>query len=96
MIITDALIDKLANLSRLEITANERNSIIAELEKMLDFVNKIQELETGGVEPLIHITQENNRFRNDIPYGELSHEAVLLNAPKKDSDYIRVPKVVEK
>lgn len=96
MKIEPALIDKLADLSRLEFNDQERASIAKDLERMLAFVEKINELNTDNVEPLIHITQAVNRTQPDVPEPPVNRADALKNAPKKDSDYIRVPKVLQK
>jgi aspartyl-tRNA(Asn)/glutamyl-tRNA(Gln) amidotransferase subunit C len=58
-------------------------------------MDKLNECDTTGVEPLIHLSSELNVFREDIQLPHLNHQNALLNAPKKDSDYFRVPKVIE-
>ena len=63
---------------------------------MLNLVDKLQEVDTTGVEPLIHITQEKNRLRQDEAVLRLDREDVLRIAPNQDGQYFRVPKVVKK
>ncbi|MBC8110550.1 MAG: Asp-tRNA(Asn)/Glu-tRNA(Gln) amidotransferase subunit GatC, partial [Verrucomicrobia bacterium] len=63
--------------------------------KILDWVDQLNEIDTTGVEPLIHLSAEQNVMREDIPTDHLAHDKALLNAPKKDSDYFRVPKVMD-
>lgn len=96
MQITDALIDKLAALSKLEFPDEEREAIKADFERMLSFVDKLQEVNTSGVEPLIHVTEEVNHLRADTPQGQLNREKTLRNAPDHDGQHFRVPKVVKK
>jgi aspartyl-tRNA(Asn)/glutamyl-tRNA(Gln) amidotransferase subunit C len=96
MEITDNLIDNLCDLSRLKYEGVDREAIKQDLTRMLAFVEQVQEVDTEGVEPLIHITQEVNRWREDEPRIDITHEEALLNAPQKDSDFFRVPKFVEK
>ncbi len=67
-----------------------------DFQKMLDLVDKLQEVDTTGIEPLIHITQEKNRLRTDEAVLKLDREDVLRNAPNQDGQYFRVPKVVKK
>lgn len=95
MHIDDKTIDHIARLSRLEFSGDERKAITGDLERILDLVNKLNELDTTGVEPLIHMTDANNVLRDDVVREEISHEEAMRNAPKKDSDYFRVPKVVK-
>jgi aspartyl-tRNA(Asn)/glutamyl-tRNA(Gln) amidotransferase subunit C len=65
------------------------------LNKILNWVDKLSELDTDNIEPLIHMTEEVNVMREDVAQNTVTHEEALRNAPKKDSDYIRVPKVLE-
>lgn len=96
MKITDELLDKMADLAKLELTGTEREAMKKDFQKMLDLVDKLQEVDTTGVEPLIHITQEKNRLRTDEAVLKLDREDVLRNAPNQDGQYFRVPKVVKK
>lgn len=94
MQINEALIRRLAQLSKLEFEGQELVQIQQDLEQILNFVDKLNELDTSDTEPLIHIVDEVNHLREDIVKQEITHKEALLNAPKKDSDYIRVPKVL--
>jgi aspartyl-tRNA(Asn)/glutamyl-tRNA(Gln) amidotransferase subunit C len=96
MDISNELIDKLADLAKLEFTGDAKDGIRKDLSNMLDFVNKLNELDTEGVEPLIFMNEDENVLRNDEPSLSITHEEALLNAPKKDSDYFRVPKFLDK
>ena len=89
-------VDKLATLSRLEFNGKEKEEIINDLNRMLEFVSKLEELDTSSVEPLIYMNDEKNVLREDEVKQTISQKEVLSNAPKKDSDYFKVPKVVEK
>lgn len=94
--ITPDTVDKLATLSRLEFDGKAKEAILGDLNRMLDFVDKLNELDTTGVEPLIYMNDEKNVLRNDEVRTEITQKQALGNAPKKDSDYFKVPKVVEK
>lgn len=94
MKIDNQTIDHIAKLSRLEFSEQERSEIVGDLERILDLVNKLNELDTSGVEPLIHMTDAVNMLRDDEVKQDISKEDVLRNAPQKDSDYFKVPKVV--
>ena len=96
MEINDELLDHIANLSKLSFEGPEKEAIRQDLERMINFVDKLSELDTAGVEPLIFMSHEVNRLRNDMPENTVSHEEALRNAPKKDSDYFRIPKVLDK
>jgi aspartyl-tRNA(Asn)/glutamyl-tRNA(Gln) amidotransferase subunit C len=64
------------------------------LENILDMCEKLNEVNTDGVEPLIYMTDRVNNLREDKVLQEITHEEALKNAPKKDSDFFRVPKVI--
>lgn len=89
-------VDKLARLSRLEFSGAEKEEIRNDLSRMLDFVEKLQELNTEGVEPLIYMNETGQVLRADEEKQTITQQQALQNAPKKDSDYFKVPKVVEK
>ena len=96
MQVDDALIEKLANLSMLHFNEEEKEAIKADLQKMIGFIDKLQELDTTGVEPLMHMTDEVNVLRNDSTGNMLKREEALLNAPHHDGVYFKVPKVIKK
>ncbi len=96
MEVTDALIDKLAHLSRLEFTEDEKPEIKRDLEKMIGFIDKLNELDTTGVEPLLHVSENVNIFRKDEVKGQISKEEVFKNAPLHDDEFFKVPKVIKK
>lgn len=96
MNVNDALIDKLAHLSRLEFSLDEKEEIKNDLEKMIGFIDKLNELDTTGVEPLLHMSENINVFRKDEVKGEISKEDVFRNAPSHDDNFFKVPKVIKK
>lgn len=96
MEINQAIIDKLAYLSKLEFNAEEKKELQADLQNMLEFVNKLNELDTSGVEPLLHITQNTNVLRADIAEQNFTKHEALQNAAKKDDSFFKVPKVIKK
>jgi aspartyl-tRNA(Asn)/glutamyl-tRNA(Gln) amidotransferase subunit C len=96
MNVNDALIEKLANLSRLEFAEEEKAEIKNDLEKMIGFIDKLNELDTTGVEPLLHMSDNVNIFRKDIVEGEISRKDVFKNAPLHDDEFFKVPKVIKK
>lgn len=96
MKITDEIVDHIAHLARLEFVGEEKTAIKADLEKIIDFMGKLNEIETNNVDPLIFMSEEVNRLREDVPEVTVTHEEALRNAPKKDSDYFRIPKVLDK
>lgn len=95
MKITEEKIEQLAHLARLEFDSESKSKIKADLESILDFCEKLNEVDTDGVEPLIYMTDTVNNVREDIVIQSFTKDQMLSNAPKKDSDYFRVPKVIE-
>ena len=96
MKIDDKTVDNIAYLARLEFEKESKEEMKNDITRMLEFVNKLNELDTEGVEPLIYMVDETNMLRDDISEQTISQKEALMNAPKKDSDYFKVPKVVEK
>jgi aspartyl-tRNA(Asn)/glutamyl-tRNA(Gln) amidotransferase subunit C len=96
MEVNDALIDNLSNLARLEFNAAEKEEIKKDLRRMIDFVEKLGELDTTGIEPLLHMSPVTNVLREDLPMGSVSREEALANAPATDGTYFKVPKVIRK
>lgn len=95
MKITPQKVDELAQLSRLKFEGEEKEIIRQDLEKILAMCEKLNEVNTDGVEPLIYMTDNTNVLRKDEVEQVITHEEALRNAPKKDSDFFRVPKVIE-
>lgn len=96
MKVDDKLVDHLAHLSRLEFDATAKEKMKSDFEKILDFVAQLDKVDTEGVEPLVYMSKETNVLRVDTVKGEVSQKEALKNAPGKDTDYIRVPKVIKK
>ena len=95
MKIDRALLDKIAHLSRLEIDEKDAEKLLQEMTAIVDWVEKLKEVDTNGVEPLTTMSFEVNVMRDDEVKEHLPHERALLNAPKKDDYYFRVPNVLE-
>jgi aspartyl-tRNA(Asn)/glutamyl-tRNA(Gln) amidotransferase subunit C len=89
-------VDKIAHLARLEFENEAKETMIKDMNNMLGFIDKLNELDTSGVEPLIYMSEEVNVLREDDVKHEITHQEALKNAPKKDSDYFKVPKVIGK
>lgn len=96
MQVTNETIDRLAHLARLEFEKGDKDKIREDLQKILGFVDKLNELDTKGVEPMIFVAEGHNVLREDEVKVDITHAEALKNAPKKDSDYFRVPKVIKK
>ena len=96
MEVNEALIDNLSNLARLEFNAAEKAAIGQDLQRMIGFVEKLGELDTTGVEPLLHMSPETDVLRDDLPGGSISRQEALSIAPATDGVYFEVPKVIRK
>ncbi|HIF15280.1 MAG TPA: Asp-tRNA(Asn)/Glu-tRNA(Gln) amidotransferase subunit GatC [Bacteroidetes bacterium] len=96
MKVDENMVNKLADLSKLEFDEGAKKEIIEDLNKILSFVDKLNELDTDNVEPLIYMTEETNILRKDKVVQKITQAQALINAPEKDSDYILVPKVLDK
>ena len=96
MKVDENTVNKLADLSKLEFDEGAKKEIIEDLNKILSFVDKLNELDTDNVDPLIYMTEETNILRKDKVVQKITQAQALINAPEKDSDYILVPKVLDK
>jgi aspartyl-tRNA(Asn)/glutamyl-tRNA(Gln) amidotransferase subunit C len=96
MNVSNELIDKLANLARLQFNTEEREEIKNDLQKMIGFIDKLNELDTTGVEPLLHVSDNVNILREDEVQGSISREDAFRNAPLHDEQFFKVPKVIKK
>lgn len=94
--ITNKLVDDLAHLSRLTFNEEEKEAIKSDLKEMISFVEKLNEVDTSDVEPLLHITPHQNILRDDVIEGSITREEALKNVPNTDGEYILVPKVIKK
>ena len=95
MKINQNVISKLARLSKLKFNEDEMKLISNDLSKMLEFINQLQDLDTEGTDPLIHVNEEINNWREDQVQGMISQEEALSNSPVKDGTYFKLPKVLE-
>lgn len=96
MKISEETVEHIAHLARLEFSGDAKIAIQQDLENIVSFMDKLSEVNTENVEPLIFMTDEVNVLREDIAVVSLTQQEVLQNAPKKDSDYFRIPKVLTK
>ena len=97
MKITEETLDRIAELARLDVSdPDARGKILVDMQRVFDFVEKLNEVDTTGVEPLIFMTEECDVLREDLPSLDISKQEALMNAPVKDSDYFKVPRVVDK
>ena len=96
MEVNNKLIQDIAKLSKLKFDDSAEEKMKADLEKMIAFVDKLNEIDTEGIDPLIYMSEEVNVLREDKVSEETSQEDALKNAPEKDSDYFKVPTVLKK
>ena len=94
MKITNQTVEDLAKLSKLSFDDESKEVMRKDLENILEMCEKLKEVNTDDVEPLIYMTNSQTVLRDDVVEQEISHEEALKNAPKKDSDFFRVPKVI--
>lgn len=97
MKIDETTLDRIAELARLDVSdPSTRRMMLADMQRVFDFVEKLKEVDTTGVEPLIFMTEGTDILREDVPVLEISKQEALMNAPVRDSDYFKVPRVVDK
>jgi aspartyl-tRNA(Asn)/glutamyl-tRNA(Gln) amidotransferase subunit C len=90
-----ATVRRLAELSKLSFSENEENDMVDGLNEMIAFVDKLKEMDTANIEPLVFMTEETNVLREDVVEAPISQADALRNAPSKDMYYFRVPKVIK-
>lgn len=90
-----ALLDKLAHLSRLEFTPSEAERMLTDMNAILAWVEKLQKVDTTGVEPLTSMSHEINSLREDHVSEHLDRTKALEQAPATDGQFFKVPKVLE-
>ena len=96
MKIDDAMIEKISRLAHLEYGDEEKEKIRKDLEQILQFVGKLNEIDTENVDPLIYLSENSEVLRKDIAKRTISNEEALMNAPEKDGPFFKVPKVINK
>lgn len=93
--ISDEMIEYVGILAKLELNEAEREQSRHDMQQMLDYFDKLKELDTGDTEPMSHIFPLHNVFREDVVTGTDGREAMLANAPAKKDGQYQVPKTVE-
>jgi len=87
-------VEQIARLARLSFTADEERDLLRDLNMILAYMDDLNTVETGGVEPLSHVLDLVNAFRDDVTRPGLDHDAVFLNAPQRSGDFFAVPRVI--
>lgn len=93
-VISDETIEYVGILAKLELSGDEKEAAKQDMEKMLDYIDTLNELDTTGIEPMSHVFPVNNVFREDVVTNGDGHEHTLANAPKQKNDSFEVPKTI--
>ena len=93
--IDQAEVRKVAKLARLDLTTTDIDEFTDQLSAILEYVEKMNELDTANVEPLAHCLPVNNVFREDKAGESIGTEKALENAPQRDGDFFKVPKILD-
>ncbi len=88
-------IEHLAQLARLSVSDNEKTLFANQIDSILSYMDKLNELYTGNVEPTSHVISLSNVVREDLPKDSLEREDALMNAPDRTDKFYRVPKIIE-
>jgi aspartyl-tRNA(Asn)/glutamyl-tRNA(Gln) amidotransferase subunit C len=96
MNIDESTINKVANLARIEIKETEVPGLIEEMSKILTFMEKLNELDTAAVEPLVYMNEVHNVWREDIAKADISVDDAIKNAALHNDRFFMVPKIIEK
>lgn len=93
-IISDETIEYVGILAKLELTGQEKQDAKADMEKMLDYIDTLNELDTEGIEPMSHVFPIKNVFREDVVTNEDGSKDTLANAPLQKNNSFKVPKTI--
>jgi aspartyl-tRNA(Asn)/glutamyl-tRNA(Gln) amidotransferase subunit C len=102
MKVTEKDVAYVADLANLELTDQERQRMLKDLNSILDYIDLLNELDTSDVPPMAQISarfgqsEAGHAWREDIPRPSLPHTEAMKNAPESDGDFFKVPKVIEK
>lgn len=88
-------VEYVANLARLELNDEEMKKFTRQLGDILDYIHMLNQLDTEHVEPMVHVSQQQNVFREDGEPSSIDREDALANAPETLSGFFKVPKVIE-
>ena len=95
MKIDEAQVRRVALLSRLELSDQEVSQFSTQLSAIFEYIEKLNELDTDTVEPLAHCLPIHNVLRDDVPRSSLSNDEALANAPDREDEYFKVPKILD-
>jgi aspartyl-tRNA(Asn)/glutamyl-tRNA(Gln) amidotransferase subunit C len=94
-VIRDDIIEYVGILAKLELSQEEKETAKEDMGRMLDYIDKLNELDTDGVEPMSHVFSMNNVFRDDVVSNGDDRENILKNAPKQKDGAFKVPRTVD-
>lgn len=94
-IITENDVRYIAKLAKLTFEDEEIGRFVNELNSILDYINKLNELDTSNVEPTSHVLDISNVTRSDTPEKKISHEEAIRNAPEEGYGHFKVPRIIE-
>jgi aspartyl/glutamyl-tRNA(Asn/Gln) amidotransferase C subunit len=89
------LVRHIGKLSRIELSEEQVQRLSRQIAATLEYFDKLQELDTSAVEPMAHALDVSNVLADDVPRASLTTEEALANAPQRDGDFFKVPKVIE-
>ena len=92
--ISDETIEYVGILAKLELSDSEKEAAKADMEKMLDYIDTLNELDTTGIEPMSHVFDVSNVFREDVVTNGDDREEILTNAPQRTDDSFKVPRTI--
>ena len=95
MKLTRESVQRVATLARLRLTGNEESALIAELDQILGYMDKLNELDTLNVELFSHVVDNPDALREDKVSNQPNTDALLANAPDRDETFFKVPKIIE-
>ena len=95
MRLTGKEVQRIAMLARLRLTAEEEERLTEQLDNILQYMGKLNQLDTSGIEPFSHVVDMINPMREDIVTNQPNAEALLANAPAKENTFFQVPKIIE-
>jgi len=95
MKISREMVEYIAHLARIELSEGDKETFREQLEAILDYIDKLNELDTSEVEPMLHTLDLANVFRADEARESLRRDAALSNAPDRSPDSYKVPAVIE-
>ena len=88
------VIEYIANLSRIELSLQEKDIFLHQLSSIISYIEKLDKLNTADIKPMGNILGMSNVFRDDIQVVSISREDAIINAPSKLGSFIKVPKVI--